>query len=811
MDKTNELRTGSSSINDVFSSSPLILGFGLTAVGIALREYSAGAWPYIGVALVAILFLGIEYLRRRLTMQVLLIACACAFIVLLGMLLHSMKMSQVALLSDQCAAGTQWQPVHLQGYVISTPRFRPDKSLSNQRRARQEDVEPWLTAVEVQYHTLISGGSDGVHRTESFGIVLIVIPGRHRDLLPGDQVDCYLKWRRIPPPSNPGEMDIAQRLRQKGIFAQGKAKSLEQVKKFGWPRYWNPNRYLGQFAMAGDRAIERCVPFDQAPLASALVLGQREQIEWKLSETLLETGTIHMLAISGMHVEMVAISVGILCMLLRMPQRTVLIVVCLVVVGYTFLCGANAPVLRAMFAVLLVSFARFFGLRVYPYNLLSLAALIVIALRTDHLWDTGTQLSFLAVAVLIYIANEHSKSAKLAIDPLDELIAATDTWQQAIWRRLKQFCKQSLGVSAWVWLVTTPIVLSTFHVMSPIAILMNLILLVPLWLGLLSGLAVLVFGPVLPWIGTVFGFVCGTSLVFTEQAIALAARMPLSHWWLPSPPFWWLVGFYILLLVLVIAKFVGRLTNRGILQSLIFFLMLGCAPWNWLVSQDVLDKWYYFEPSDRKDLVLTFIDVGHGTSVVVQVPNGEVWLYDAGRMGDPDRAFYPIASTLWHMRVRKIDRLFISHADSDHFNAIPAIVKRFDVRRVYTTPQVTTSLDPNMQRLLAILDREGVPVETIASGVQLFAGPLTATILHPLPNTEYGGDNADSLSLLIEHANRKILLPGDLEGRGTMRLLREPPTFVDVLMAPHHGSLSESPEPLLGWVTPKACGYQRRF
>ncbi len=771
----------------------------MLALGVFIREQMPLLLSVIVFSIASALLFLILHWNNRSNREKKLLWCLSSVIVLSGMMLHSFKLSSASIMEANCLATEDWQPVRLKGHVVSIPKFRPDKSLFTGNPTQPDDA--WLTAIDVQYYKLINPDGADDQTMETHGIVRVIIPGRHRNFAPGDHLECFLKWRRIPPPSNPGEYDLARRLRQQGIFTQGSVKSAAQLQQAGLPRYWSMNRYLGKLAMAGDRAIEQYVPFDQAPLASALVLGQRDQIEWKLSESLLETGTVHMLAISGMHVEMVAVSIGVLCLLLRVPQRMTLVIICITVIGYTFLCGANAPVLRAMFAVLMVSVARFWGFTTNPYNLLSLAALCVIALRTDHLWDTGTQLSFLAVAVLIYVASE-GRLRRVAVDPLDELLESTETWKQRMGRKVLRFCKESLYVSAWVWLVTTPIVFSTFHIVSPVAILMNLLLLVPLWIGLISGLCLMLLGPIFPWIGTVLGFICGSNLAASELAIYWAAKIPLSHWWSHAPPMWWVIGFYSLAIVLFLFSNHSLQSRNNIFRILLCYFALGCLPWYNLLPQSFVERWIYFQPSKNGSFAMTFIDVGHGTSVLMQLPNGENWLYDAGRMGDPDRAFYPIANTLWYLRVRQIDRLFLSHADSDHFNAIPALSKRFAVKQLDTTNQVIKSQDRNLRSVLAVFQRHSIPINILESGDQWHSGKLTCRILHPDANAAFANDNAASLSILIEYAGRKLLLPGDLEGIGVDRLMQSPPTKVDLMMAPHHGSLADDPDAFLGWAKP---------
>ncbi len=136
---------------------------------------------------------------------------------------------------------------------------------------------------------------------------------------------------------------------------------------------------------------------------------------------------------------------------------------------------------------------------------------------------------------------------------------------------------------------------------------------------------------------------------------------------------------------------------------LMLWLMIGMLPWfigqrghgpEWLrrttssVTQlrawQTIESWLVASPVSPRaadELRLTFIDVGHGTSVLMELPGDEVWLYDAGHLGSGDRSYQEIADVLWSVPTARVDRLFVSHADADHYNAIPGLVARFSIER----------------------------------------------------------------------------------------------------------------------------------
>jgi competence protein ComEC len=211
----------------------------------------------------------------------------------------------------------------------------------------------------------------------------------------------------------------------------------------------------------------------------------------------------------------------------------------------------------------------------------------------------------------------------------------------------------------------------------------------------------------------------------------------------------------------------------------------------------------------REGLECSIVAVGHGTCVVLQAPTGETLLYDAGSLGSPEYATQRIACYLWHRGIMRIDGLVISHADVDHYNAVPGLLERFQVGTVYVSPMMfdsfgesATSSGPEVLR--ESIREAGVPIREVWAGDRLRVGPeVTLEVLHPPSAGVVGSDNANSITLAVEHAGHRILLPGDLESPGLESVMAELPYDCDVLLAPHHGSRQSDPPGFAAWSTPE--------
>ncbi|MCY2996138.1 MAG: MBL fold metallo-hydrolase [Planctomycetota bacterium] len=206
----------------------------------------------------------------------------------------------------------------------------------------------------------------------------------------------------------------------------------------------------------------------------------------------------------------------------------------------------------------------------------------------------------------------------------------------------------------------------------------------------------------------------------------------------------------------------------------------------------------------EQQLACTFVSVGHGTCVVLELPHGQTLLYDAGRLGPPDGAVQSISAFLWSRDITHVDAVVLSHADADHFNALPDLLQRFSVGVVYVSPVMFEEPNSALQALRRALQDRGVLVRELYAGDHLLThGPTRLEVLHPPRRGERGGDNANSVVLQIDHLGRRLLLPGDLGPPGLDNLLAEEPRSCDVVMALHHGSLRNNPRGFAAWTSPE--------
>lgn len=686
-------------------------------------------------------------------------------------------------------AGPNGQPAVIEG-MIDKPVTLRRHPLADQLRRR--GLSPWQTQIEVTVQRFRVG-----HQFRRWtGRVLIVCDGRIDELLPGDKVRVFGSLRQFTPPTNPGERDLRAVYRRRHLHARMSVNDIDQVVVLDHGKPWGPSRWIASFAVGSRDLLLRHTGDSTGPLAVALVIGQRDYVDNETRDLLLVTGTAHLLSVSGLHLAIIVLMARWFVTLLPIPSALKIggvIVICLL---YTAITGARPPVVRAAVLVVAVMLSIWIRRPSQPINTLSLAALLLIAYNPELLFSVGVQLSFLAVSTLLICGNSVSNQSPVVSDADERMrrlqSLVDDSYRGPIrWFRLAtSLTRQMIWFSLCVTTVSMPLVWHQFNVVSPISVIANVVLGPMMFIALGSGVTTVVCGWIAEPLAVLPGFVCDQSLRLMRMTIDMAASINGGHFWLPTPPTWLVIAFYLLLAVSLCRP--GRIASRFRRAMIVIWIPLayGIATHPAAIPTESLEA--------------TFVDVGHGTCVVLRFGDDDVWLYDCGRLGNDVGSSRDIDATLWSLGITRLDGIFLSHADADHFNALPGVLKRFKTTRIVTPPGMLSEPEGALVAARAAIDQARVPIHERSAGDELACGRWRATVLHPPPIRQRGSDNAYSLVLRIDHGGKTFLLPGDLEPPGTQTLIDLPrPPAGGILMAPHHGSMTMNAESVLQWARPR--------
>jgi competence protein ComEC len=618
------------------------------------------------------------------------------------------------------------------------------------------------------------------------GRVRLTVNGPAEGLHAGDEVEAVGRLSAPRGPSNPGEFDYASLLRDQGIRGvldvRKAPDGLTRLRR-GWPE-----SFTGLLAVLrgwGQDTLARNLPPETSSLAMALLLGEGAPLTSDDWDKYVRTGIIHVLAISGQHLVVLAAVLWSVLRLAGVRQRRGVAAVALFLLGYSLLSGGRPPALRSGIAVCAAAGALLLQRRALAANTFALAWLAVLLLNPMDIFGAGCLLSFLSVAVLHWGTGWFLDKKK---DQLDQLMNAT---RPAWLRALRWFGRElalTYAVSIVIWLAITPLAASRYNLVSPIGIVLGPPLTLLSSVALITGFLLLLAAVVCPPLTALVAFPVHWSLAACVRLVDFADRLPGAHFTVGAVPEWWLWIFYAALLAVLTQAPLRERWRWGIVGGL-GWLCVGLVGCNARLPAD--------------ELCCTFLAVGHGGCTVIETPDGRTLLYDTGALGGPDVTRRQVAPFLWSRGIRRIDEVFLSHADLDHFNGLPQLLDRFAVGQVTWTSTFADKQAPGVEYVVSELAHRGVAVRVAKAGDMLTAGPVSLEVLHPPAEGVAGNENARSLVLTVRHAGHTILLTGDLEGEGMRRVLSLPPTRCQVLMAPHHGSRAADPGGLAQWARPK--------
>ena len=687
-------------------------------------------------------------------------------------------------LSPQCRSRAlprpDGQPVCVQAIAGTGPRRLPAPPFHPMRIVPTGD----RTRVELEV-VAIRNGTDW---QPASGRARLTVQGHLLGVHAGDRLQVFGQLASPEGPLNPGQFEFALHARGDRRLSAIQADYPDCVTVATAAGPLSPARWLDGARTAGERLIRDRIQEPHRGVAEAVLLGIRDDVSTEQIEAFVETGTIHVLSISGLHVGVLAATLFLLMRGLAVRRKRAAAAVAATVAFYVLLTGAEPPAVRAMIVVLVACAGYAWGRRPLSFNALGAAALAVLAMNPADLFRVGVQLSFLCVAVLCSLGGrsplpDHSDSR------LQRLVAESRPWLVRAARRSIAWVRDLTWAGAFVWLATLPLVMARFHMVPVVGLVLNTLLWLPATLIVWSGLGALALGGVLPWLATPLARCCDWSVAVLQSGIEWARQLPGAYVWVPGPAEWWLVGFYGGLVLL--AVFVRRRLPRRWRVAL-------AAGW---IAAGMLPS---LAPHAPPRLTGTFLAVDHGCAVVLRLPSGATMLYDAGHFASPDSATQAIAGYLWSEGITRIDAVVLSHADADHFNAVPRLLERFSVGAAYVSPVMFERNAGSVRALRESLRGAAVPVHAIAAGDRLSGGEgCRIEVLHPPRAGTLGGDNPNSIVLAVEYRGRRLLLTGDLEPPGLNEVVAEEPWRCDVLLAPHHGGQAANAPALAAWASPK--------
>lgn len=587
----------------------------------------------------------------------------------------------------------------------------------------------------------------------------------------GDAVEGRVPVRGARGFCNAGDDGWARWLRSRGIRWTGWRATDDDLS----PPRAGDGGGVDALALRGamGRAIDRAVAGDAAAVLRALVLGDRSRIHPALRERFARSGTAHLLAVSGVHLAIVAggafaaLAPGLAWLALPFGAAAVrgaaLLGALAAAALYVVVTGGAIATQRALVMVVFSGLAAVAHRPASAGRALAAAALVLILREPAVVGDLSFQLSFAAVVGLLAAARRLQGTALAPIAGPDD----PTSHRARVW--IVGGMVSSLAAAA----ATAPLVVRTFGEVSSIGVVANLAIAPVLGVGALAtGIVGAMLALVVPVLGDALLRLSG---LLVELAIAMArffAALPFATVAPPRPS-----GVVILAWLAAVAA-VGlesARTRRAVWGVCAVAVGVACVA-----------------PIGRPPFRVSFLDVGQGDAATVVASTGEAWVVDAGGLGgtfDPGAGI--LVPALNALRVDRLRAIVLSHGDRDHFGGLRAVVQAVAAAAFWWNGRASASNE--FVALLASLDRKGVERRVAAGGALLATDPIEWRALHPPSDAGSLSKNDASLVLAARFGATRVLFAGDVEARAERWLWRRGiDVSATIVKVPHHGSRTSS-------------------
>ncbi len=702
-----------------------------------MNPLSAPRQPFVGLAIVAAIGITLaEFFRFTpyVLLATAILTAFCAVIVLCWprlaatyaivgagfFLLHGLRTNNTQ--GQQLAAelGNRPRVVTATGFVTSEPKIAPSGFATFLLKLKSIELEGRKQSARAVWQVRCKG-------TPEFG----------------DELRLFGNAEVIAPPRNPGEFDMRSYLARR------------DVRRILFVRYpedgalirhggGNPILHAAQKSRAWmQNAL--CRGLENAPrvqgFISGIVLGVRHQTPEDIEEPFQQTGTLHLFAVAGLHVGIVATLLWMLAMVARLSRKWAAALVIPSLFFYAAITGLHVSSVRAavMASILLGGF--FFDRKVFVLNSLAAAAFFLLCWDTNELFSTGFQLSFAVVGAIILFADPLFGSLQRWGAPDPFLPRSLLRGPKRLVHAGFEWLFRGASVSLAAWIGSLPFILWYFYIVTPISLLANLVVVPIAFFILAIALLSLLATPLLPWLAVVFNNANWFLAHLVLGIVQLFAQIPGGHFYVEHP------------------------------------------------------QW-----PEKLTAEITVLDLGPGAAIHLRT-EGVDWLFDCGS----ERSYQRVVREYLHWAgVNRLSGLLLTHGDSLHIGGATELLHDFPSVRLMDNPAPDRStLHQRLQRLFR--ERGIKPTDLAAGDSFSLSREVTARVLFPPRNFSAPiADGQACVLQLVLSSGTRVLLTSDSGIKTEEELLRRNADLrSEILIKGQHHSGESGSEAFLNAVRPR--------
>ncbi len=596
----------------------------------------------------------------------------------------------------------------------------------------------------------------------SVGTVAVSTPGiLASNFFGGQQVEVTGILFSPKPPVAEGIFDYQTYLRRQGIYYQLKSGSVADWKVVEGEKPL-PTPVSDRFCEWAKRTLAIGLPNEDEPLRLlwTMTLGWKTALTGEVAEPFMRSGTMHVFAISGLHIALIS---GILISVLRVarvPRGVCGLIVIPLIWFYTGVTGWQASAIRSTIMMTIIIAGWSLKRPSDLLNSLSAAALIILLLDPRQLFQASFQLSFFVVLSLALFVPVLEKIRRRWLQP-DPMLPAQLRPRWKRWLDLPiGWVSASFATSLAAWLGSIPLIAYYFHLFTPVSLLANLIVVPLSGFALAANLASLVVGGWFPGGAELFNHAAWLFMLLMIRVSEWAAHLPGGCFQITAPSVWAFVFYYGLLITLL----AGWLKKSRV------------RPWAIAGLSAVAVAWLVHWQHERSATRLTILPLGGGSAIYFDAPGKDNdLLVDCGNEPAVQFVMKPF---LRAQGVNEIERLLLTHGDLRHVGGMDFMEKNFPARQILTSDFSFRS--PAYRKIIGELEKAPGRWKKINRSDQLGEW----TVLHPDTKDRFPQGDDGAMVLLGDVKGTRVLLLSDLGRPGQKVLLeRAPDLRADIVVA----------------------------
>ncbi|MBV9008109.1 MAG: ComEC/Rec2 family competence protein [Verrucomicrobia bacterium] len=498
-------------------------------------------------------------------------------------------------------AGNEIRPASIEGIVEEEPKVQANGGATFRLRLKQARIGDETLATDATVYVHWRGTPQ-----------------------PGDELALFGTIEPIAPPRNPGEFDMRRYLFRRGVT---RAVIVRYPENGHIVRHGSAFSLLRAAARSRDwmqRTLSRGI--EDSPAATGLIcgtsLGLRHQTPEDIEEPFQQTGTLHLFAVAGLHVGIVAWLLWTVASVVRIPRKVATAIIIPLLFFYAAITGLHTASVRAALMAALLMAGIFFDRKVFALNSLAAAAFIILLWDSHQLFTSGFQLSFSVVGFILIFAAPFYRLCRRVAQPDPFLPPALFSPLLKVRIKILDALARGASVSLAAWLGSLLCIYWYFHLVTPVSLFANLAVVPIAYFILALSLLSLIAAPLSSALSIIFN---NANWLLSRVVLALVhlfATIPYGHIYLPEPG------------------------------------------------------------ASRAAVSMTILDEGTGGGAHIRA-HGYDWLIDCGSARTYERT---LKAYLHSRGLKRLEGLILTHGDSQHIGAAGSVIGDFSPREIYDNP-----------------------------------------------------------------------------------------------------------------------------